>query len=184
MTAMATRRVEYPMTAAEFGRRTFPEGKEELDRGFVVREPAPGGDHGAIVVEVAHRLRSHVRDAGLGGAVLAGTGFVLARNPDQVRVPDVAYVAAGRPRGRGLIEGPADLAVEVLSPNRPEEIAARIGDQFRAGARLFWVVDPDARTVTVHYPDGTRVLLGGDDTLDGGDVLPGLEIRVGELFRG
>jgi Uma2 family endonuclease len=122
-----------------YERRSFPEGKEDLVRGFVVRKPAPAGRHGVIVTELVFLLRSHLRDAALGGTVLTGTGFIVAKSLDQVRVPDVAYVGPDRAGvlGPALVDGAADLAVEVLSPsNSPDEIAARIDDHLRRESRV------------------------------------------------
>ncbi|MHC4973816.1 MAG: hypothetical protein ACYTG3_15945 [Planctomycetota bacterium] len=51
-----------------------------------------------------------------------------------------------------------------------------------AGARAVWVVEPRARTVTTHEPGRPTSVLGEEDALKGGDLLPGLEIAVGEMF--
>ena len=50
------------------------------------------------------------------------------------------------------------------------------------GVRLCWVVDPDTRTIDVHRPGVAVVTLGEDDTLDGGDVLPGFTCAVAAVF--
>lgn len=41
---------------------------------------------------------------------------------------------------------------------------------------------PGTRTVTVHHPDGRARVIGADGRLTGGDVLPGFELPVGEIF--
>ena len=47
---------------------------------------------------------------------------------------------------------------------------------------MVWIVDPDKRKVTVHtVPDQEREFVE-DDTLDGGDVLPGFELSLRERF--
>ena len=44
-----------------------------------------------------------------------------------------------------------DLAVEVLSPDdRSADVAAKVREYLSHGVMLVWVVDPSARTVTVH----------------------------------
>lgn len=96
------------MTAEEFAALPSPDDcREELVRGFVIREPLPGARHGAVVAQLVWLLKEHVRANALGGAVLAEAGFVVARGPDQVRGPDVAYVAAGRfdETHAGFVEG-------------------------------------------------------------------------------
>jgi hypothetical protein len=48
--------------------------------------------------------------------------------------------------------------------------------------RLVWVVYPDTRTVSVVRSLLDREELTADDTLDGGEVLPGFSCRVAEVF--
>ncbi len=48
---------------------------------------------------------------------------------------------------------------------------------------LVWVVFPKRRMMQVFTPDQNSRLLYEDDTLDGGDVLPGFEMRVGAIFE-
>ena len=50
-------------------------------------------------------------------------------------------------------------------------------------SRLLWIVSPGRRTITVHRSFSDIVVLTEDDTLDGGDVLPGFTCRVGDLFQ-
>lgn len=73
--------------------------------------------------------------------------------------------------------------MEIASANdRPGELRDKVDDYLAAGVRLVWVVWPDTRTVTVYAPDSEPFTLTADDTLDGGDVLPGFAAAVAELF--
>jgi Uma2 family endonuclease len=56
------------------------------------------------------------------------------------------------------------------------------GEYLAAGGREVWVADPEARRITVHCPDERPRELGPDDTLDGGDLLPGFDVPVDKLF--
>ncbi|HEX7052247.1 MAG TPA: Uma2 family endonuclease [Longimicrobiales bacterium] len=51
-----------------------------------------------------------------------------------------------------------------------------------AGVREVWVVDPRARHVAVHRSPQSVRIYGEDEDLDGGEVVPGFGVRVGELF--
>ncbi len=76
-----------------------------------------------------------------------------------------------------------DLAVEVVSPNdTAPEIREKVDLYLDAGTRLVWVLYPDSRKVIAHFPNGTSRAFSESDTLDGGDVLPGLRISVTKLF--
>ncbi len=87
--------------------------------GELQRMSPAGFDHGAVIMNMAAPLTRHVKAERLGVVCGAETGFVLARRPDTVLAPDVAFVrreripSAGRPRT--FWEGPPDLAVEVRS---------------------------------------------------------------------
>jgi hypothetical protein len=54
-----------------------------------------GGRHGRVAHNAGWLLGNHVRAANLGVVYAAETGFLISRNPDTVRAPDVAYVSAG-----------------------------------------------------------------------------------------
>jgi Uma2 family endonuclease len=158
----------------------------ELVQGSLVRESRPGGRHGQVQLNVAAALHAHVRVGGL-GAVLVESGYVLFPGTATVRGPDVSFVARERIPADGLPDGflrlAPDLAVEVISSsNRAAGLAEKVNEYLRAGVRRVWVVDPRRRTVTEHARGADVRVLGGADVLDGGDVVPGFRIPVGDLF--
>ena len=73
--------------------------KYELQAGMLVAEPLPGFRHGRVMFVVARILDAHVEPHGLGVVTVGDAGFVLARAPDTVRGPDVAFVAERRLAG-------------------------------------------------------------------------------------
>ncbi len=82
------------------------------------------------------------------------------------------------------IDGPADLAVEVVSPNdRPAEIAEKVAFYLEHGVPLVWVAYPRPRHVVVHRPGQPPRTFGADDTLDGEEIVPGFRLPVAEVFR-
>ena len=115
-------------------------------------------------------------------------GLAVAEQPFQVsemtvRVPDVAFICAGRSLASDKpIEGAPDLAVEVVSPsNTPREVDQRISDYFAAGCRRVWVVYPEEREVYIHGMVGvTR--RRGDDLIEDAELLPGFSLKVSNLF--
>jgi Uma2 family endonuclease len=144
--------------------------------------------HGSVTTRLAAALGAHVYPGGLGELFDGSTGFVLRRSPPLVRCPDVGFVRAERLPG-GVPPGPLelapDLAVEVLSPsNTAAEMTRKLADYFGHGTRIVWLVDPDAREVTVYSAGAIPRLLHDTDTLDGGDVLPGFSTPVAALFAG
>lgn len=126
--------------------------------------------------------------AQLGVCGISETGFRLARNPDTVRAPDVWFVQTEHIPPDGIPEdgfwpGPPDLAVEVLSPSdRFVEVMRKVQEYLAAGARLVWVIDPKGRSAAVFAPERPPLLLGEDDVLDGGGLLPGFSLHLGNVL--
>jgi Uma2 family endonuclease len=113
----------------------------------------------------------------------AETGFVLKRNPDTLRAPDVCFVRKERwAAAKKFFEGAPDVVVEVLSAsNRPKDIARNVRDYLGAGAQQVWLVDPDSKTIDVHTQADCRTLTA-QDVLDGGQALPGFALDLAALF--
>ncbi|HEX5136392.1 MAG TPA: Uma2 family endonuclease [Planctomycetota bacterium] len=172
------------ITTAEELLRAQDIGRCELVRGELHMMVPPGFEHGWLQSRIALRLGNFVEPRGLG--VLTGElGFVLARNPDTVRAPDVAFIRAERVTAisRGYFEGAPDLAVEILSPDdRPGYVRDKVAEWLESGTGAVWVVDPRSRTVTVHEPKRKAVVLAEADVLRGSGPLNGFELRVGETF--
>lgn len=164
-----------------------PGKRYELVGGELVEVPGAGGLHGLLVKVFLRLLDPFVLAHRLGEVFADGVGYIIARGPDVVRIPDVSFIARERlPAGgipEGFIPGAPDLAVEIVSPgDRAEEVYGKVREYLDAGARLVWVVWPRHRTVTVYTPDGQVRERREGDELDGGDVLPGFQVRVAELF--
>jgi len=163
--------------------------KYELEAGRLISEPLPGYRHGRVMFVVARILDAHAVRHGLGEVIVGDSGFVLARTPDTVRGPDVAFVTEQRLALQGdrskAFEGAPDLAVEVLSPtNTRSEMHAKVGDYLAGGTQSVWVVDPEHRTVMVYDALLSPRLLTENDILEAGDALPGFRARVGDFFEG
>lgn len=117
------------ITTADALLRAGDIGPCELVRGRLVMMVPAGADHGRVANMVAFQLTGFVTARRLGTVFAAETGFLLSRDPDTVRAPDVSFVRAGRTPvpGRGFYPGPPDLAVEVLSPDdRPGYIREKV----------------------------------------------------------
>lgn len=116
------------------------------------------------------------------------TMFQLKRSPLLQRKPDIAFVSkARRPRGpiprQAAWEVAPDLAVEIVSPtNLADEVDSKVVEYFQAGVRLVWVLFPETRRMYVYESLERMRAIGVNDQLDGGDILPGFSIRLGDLF--
>jgi Uma2 family endonuclease len=150
-----------------------------VEKAMGFRESVLGG----YLLEIVSRF---VRERNLG--LVGGEQSMLRLRPGRVRMPDVAFIAWDRFPNRSFPTEPIpdvapDLAVEVLSrDNTVREMQDKRADYFKAGARLVWEVDAESRTIRVYTSPTESRLLTAADTLDGGDVLPGLAIPLADLF--
>ncbi len=176
-------------TAEELWAMPDADGRRyELVEGELVEVPGAGALHGVISGNMYDHLRRYVSNHRLGVAFGDGVGYILARNPDRVRIPDASFVSRERIPATGLPEGywplAPDLAVEIVSPNdSAESLHARVREYLAAGTRLVWVVWPRSRSVTEYVPSGESREFQADGQLSGGEVLPGFTVRVAELFE-
>jgi Uma2 family endonuclease len=171
-------------TAAELASLPDDGYRHELEAGCVVAEPLPAHRHDRVRWRLENALQRFVAAHGL-GEVFGEAGYVLARDPDTVRGPDLSFVRRERLSGfddSQFFDGAPDLAVEILSPsNRPGETRAKVAEYLAAGARLVWVVDPERRVVTIYRELLRPRQVGVDGVLEGDDVVPGFAIAVAAI---
>jgi Uma2 family endonuclease len=159
----------------------------ELIRGEVKRMSPGGGTHGRVCLKLGAVLLAFVEANDLGAVFGAETGFTVEYDPDSVLGADAAFVTKERLQSvedlDKFLPFAPDLAVEVLSKsNTVAEMDEKIALYFAAGSRQVWIVNPKRRAVSV-YSSPTEVrILAGHETLGGGDVLPGFELKLSELF--
>lgn len=164
-----------------------PEGLYEVVDGRIL-EKSMGAYECWFASVVFGTLDSFVR-ANPSGRVLQEMIFHLRPHVDRERRPDVAFVSFERwardrrvPRSRSWAVVP-DLAVEIVSPtNSADEVADKREEYFRSGVGQVWVIYPVHARVYVYASTTSVRILARADELDGGDVLPGFRLSLGELF--
>ena len=74
--------------------------------------------------------------------------------------------------------------MEIISPtNSANEVLGKVEDYFACGVQRVWVIYPLFSKV-YDYASATSVrILTRADRLSGGDVLPGFELPLSELFE-
>lgn len=175
-------------TAERLERAGPPYDRAELWDGVpVVREPA-GGGHGVTSATLIKRLGAHVGAVSAGWVLTTDTGFIIARAPDRVLAPDVAFVSIAKLRvmPSGFIPVVPDFVVEVKSPRDSEtSVEVKAGVWLAHGVRVVWTADPKTRTVVVHRLGAVPFEARGDDAIvDAAPVLPEFRLRLAEVFEG
>jgi Uma2 family endonuclease len=104
------------------------------------------------------------------------------------RAPDVVFVAKenlGRFKANYL-DGPADLVVEVISPEcRSRDRGEKFYEYEQGGVKEYWLIDPDRRRAEFYQrgSDGFyQPVAAGPDGRYHSAVLPGLWVRVEWLW--
>lgn len=176
-----------PVTADQLLRMPDDGYRYELVAGELRKMVPAGWRHGATGGRLQGWLARHVQEQELGRIFLADTGFLLARDPDTVRAPDIAFIRQDHLPAREPEEafwpGAPDLVVEVVSPGDTlGEVDDKVKMWLDSGAAMVWVVNPKWKSVTV-YRSATQIkTLTENDQLDGEDVVPGFRCRIGEIF--
>ncbi|HKO58337.1 MAG TPA: Uma2 family endonuclease [Thermoanaerobaculia bacterium] len=170
------------MTADELLRLPDDGYRYELVRGELKRMSPGGAKHGKIGMRIGAPLGTYVVGRRLGEVFTSETSFLLSRNPDTVRCPDVAFVRTER-----LVDtdaaypGAPDLVVEVISPGDTHaEVLRKTAEYLNAGVQAVILVDPRRKSVIVHRPSGATPL---DEVLAVEDVVPGWQIPLSAIFE-
>lgn len=157
----------------------------ELVDGTLV-EKTVGFYESRVALTIARFLDEHAEKHDLG--IVLGPDALVRVDPAQVRLPDVSFFSwkhfPGRRRPRGqILDQVPDLSVEVLSPrNTQREMERKRRENFLGGCQLVWEVDPVKKQARVYTaPDESR-LVRRSGKLEGGDVLPGFELSLADLF--
>jgi Uma2 family endonuclease len=157
----------------------------ELIDGTLV-EKAMGWQESELALVIARVLGNFVAAHRLGKVF--GSDGMFRLEPEQIRIPDVAFISKERFAGRDVPptafwELGCDLAIEVISPsNTRREMERKLSDYFAAGIAAVWLIYPKTREVAAYTSPHHSVILRSDDVLDGGAVLPGFSVAVSQLF--
>ena len=175
-----------PVTLEEFA--ALPKHPRcELVKGVLVELMVASEEHEHTGSLVNWRMAAHVFPNRLGRVYTGSRGYVTGPDsPATSRIPDVSFISTERLQPDifgALYNGAPDLAVEILSEsNTPAEIAQKISEYLGAGGKAVWVIDIDARTLTVHTADAPPLTLTDADMMDGGDYLPGFACAVADML--
>ena len=172
---------------------------ELIDGQRIVKMPNVAG-HGEIAQFIFLTLHLFITPKNL-GIVFHEMPFVLSYTSNWVtgsRTPDVMYyqmerVLAYREADPDYRQKPyvlvPDLVIEIVSPtDQLSELNFKADQYLRDGVQVVWVFDPQRQRVVVHTLTAAQpftkqqVILEADDRLEGGDLLPGFEIQVAQLF--
>jgi Uma2 family endonuclease len=158
----------------------------ELIDGVLV-EKAMGWYEARMGIVLCFFWESYLEKHPLG--IVIGDGGLMRVNPEQIRIPDVAFYSWDHFPNKILpmseiLDLVPDLAVEIWSPgNTTKEMDRKRGEYFAGGAKLIWEVFPQQRIVKVYTAPDEETTLDENGVLDGSPVLPGFTLTVREWFE-
>ncbi|MES1258562.1 MAG: Uma2 family endonuclease [Acidobacteriota bacterium] len=109
------------------------EAREECVNGVIEKMPPAGFDHAWIVKRLTRQLERQFDET-------------------EIFVADSVFILAAMVRRDGYIHSAPELAIEVLSPsNSPRRVRELLADYASIGLPEVWVIDPDRRTIALHF---------------------------------
>ncbi|UFP95948.1 Uma2 family endonuclease [Gloeobacter morelensis] len=156
----------------------------ELVNGRAIPKMSPKLFHAALQATLLMLLRAWGRSR---GRALPEWAVVLRRHDeDWVPVPDLLYVSYERlPRQWRRNEAcpvAPELVVEIISPGQTFGLlTGKAGDYLTAGVLRVWVIDSEALTITVFYPDRPPATFReNDEMMD--ELFAGFRLTPEQLF--
>jgi Uma2 family endonuclease len=152
----------------------------------IMASPASFGhqDVGGFLYSI---LRAYLESKDLGRLVLAPYVMRLAAIA-RGREPDLIFVQKDRVHllTRHYLDGPADLAVEIVSPeSNKRDRKVKFAEYQVAGVREYWLIDPDKQTAEFYQldDDGYELAALDEEGFYHSHVIAGFTLRVDWLWQ-
>jgi Uma2 family endonuclease len=165
----------------------LPEGDRtyELIEGETIPKMSPKRFHSRLTGTLYKLLTDWNKEKGEIGIEWA---VILKRNgEDWVPVPDLLYISYDKLSPERFEDEacpfPPELAIEIISPGQSfGDLSEKATDYLKAGVSLVWIVDSQAKSITVFYPEAPPQTKRGQDSLTD-EILPELAITVEQVFK-
>jgi len=115
--------------------------------------------------------------------------FQMKTGPDLPgRAPDLLFVAKRNLRRlhRTYLEGPADLVIEIISPDsRTIDRVQKFREYEKGGVREYWLIDPERRLAEFYRrgrDGGFRLVAVREDAVFRSAIVKGLWVRIDWLW--
>ena len=157
----------------------------ELVDGQAVPKVSPKEFHSMLTFALTTLLSQWAKRRGR--VRLEWTITLKRQDIDWAPVPDVTYVSYERlPKSWKRNEAcpvPPELVIEIISPGQSlKDLEHKAKDYFDAGVLCVWVVDTEAVSITVFFPNGASQLYTGNIKIVE-PLLPGLELTPQFVFE-
>ncbi|MBX3063515.1 MAG: Uma2 family endonuclease [Anaerolineae bacterium] len=160
--------------------------RHELIEGELITMPPPGSPHARTQISFGAVLWLYEKKSGFGRA-FGDSGYHTRGDNQTVRAPDAAFISYARLPADQQLEGylkiAPELVVEVISPNdSAKDVEAKVLEWLEFGVAMVLLAYPGTQRIHVYTAPEEVKIYKRTDTISGGDVLPGLEIKVQDIF--
>ncbi len=173
------------LTVEEFLALPTTDVAQELVEGKAVTKMSPKRFHAGVQKALLILMDTWAKNR---GHLYPEWAVRLKRNSeDWIPVPDITYVSSDRLTADWLEDEACPVApefvIEIISPGQTfGELSQKATDYLAAGVLRVWLVDSQARSVTVFYPDApprnyTKSAIITDS------ILEGLELNPQQIFQ-
>jgi len=174
-----------PVTFGEFVEVIQDDEKADLIDGVIHVASPENIEHNDLVSWLTTILRLFVEQCRLGRVMVNKVAFRLADKT--APEPDVAFVRAGRERiiKPGYVDGPPDLAIEIVSPDSAERDYGEKRVRYETAQVLeYWIIDPEQRRATFYGLEPTGFVdLQPVEHVFRSRVLPGFALDTRWLWQ-
>jgi Uma2 family endonuclease len=160
---------------------------ERTAQGDLIIMTPTGWETGARNSEINRQLGNWAKEDGRGVATDSSTGYKLPNGAE--RSPDAAWVSRARlaqltaEQKRKFLPLCPDFVIELRSPtDELTQIQSKMEEYIANGARLGWLIDPEARWVHVYRPGRRAEILEAIEEISADPELEGFVLNLREIW--
>ena len=154
---------------------------------YIIIMPPTNSETGSRNAELTVDLGIWNRKYRLGTIFDSSTGFKLPSGSE--RSPDAAWIRSDRwnallpEQQKRFAPIAPDFVAEIRSGDQSMQSLKDKMDEYKdCGCRLGWLIDPTGRETWVYAESTDPQAIPFDETLSGGEVMPGFTLRMADIF--
>lgn len=160
---------------------------ERTSNNQIIVMPPTGSETGIRNAEILAEIVIWNRKTQLGFTFDSSTGFTLSNGAE--RAPDCSWIRRDRweavpeKEKKRFARVVPDFVMELRSQDQSLTVLREKMDEYRdCGCQLGWLIDPQNRRTYVYSANGDIQTVKFETPLSGGDVMPGLEVKLADIF--
>ncbi len=168
------------MTLEQFNNMDVNDGMTyELIGGMVMMSPRPAINHQKILRQLTLMTGNYLMNKTCN--VMPEAEVELG---EDVFVPDLYIYCDESKLGKQRYKGAPTIVIEILSPSTAfNDLNLKLKSYEKYGVKEYWIVSPNAKSVTIHHFENETVHEYVLDEVVGSDVFQDLKINLKDVFE-